>query len=855
MALGNPTEQPRDPDALAFAGASGSRAARSGLPSSETDPLDQEGKVNPTTLMALARAAVNHAEDSGGLSKARQAMVRSYRSYNNQHNEGSKYKHKNYSARSKMFVPKTRMAVKKAKVAAAVALFSTADVISIEPGNDSDDAQRISADVNRELIKYRLDSANHRAGVNWYPISMSAVEDANVAGICVSKQYWEYEEVVDEFENDDPNVIDMEGNPLPTVKKPRILRDRPAIDLIPPENVICDMSAPFYDVVQGGLCWIVKYGLPVGYIKTMMKKGHQRLGGGAWYELTDEVIQQAVNDHSGASVRSARGQGSDRMSKTNTPHFTDFDIVWVHENFVRHTDGRDYHFWSLGTRKLLSEPRETIESYPGHKGDRPYVMGVAEIEAHNVIPMSPVESWRSLQDEINDFRNLTLDTMKQSVSPTVIVTRGAQVDMRQVRERGPDSTILVNDLEKDIRFQENPGPNGQVFNVADRISVEFDDAAGGFSQSSVGSNRNLNETVGGMQLLSSSANSVAEFNLRTWVETWVEPVIRQLVWLEQHYESDETILAIAGEKAGVFQKHGQDVDILELLDRDVTVRINVGIGAADPNMRLDRFGRGIGLLGQMAESGMFGEQVTPKAEPIFDEVLGLTGYKSASRFFTFKTIEEIEQAAAEAPEQPDPAIELQKQQMEQQAAQEQQKMQLEADKMGMEKEKAQLEAEMKRGESELKKAELALRIQELKANMAAKDREIGLMEQEVGFKGQDLALRGQAQEKDYGLREKEFERAGSSGEREYQLKAAGQNKKIIDERTAAEVAPGPTPLEQMMQTMAQQTAAILASMQQQNQATAAQNAQLQDAMIQLMQRMNAPKRVVRDEADRVIGVE
>ncbi len=926
MSLGQPAEQARDPDAAKYDGKAGNPVALG----AQQEMPGADDQVSSERLMAMARAAVNHAEHSD-LSKHKAAMGRSYRSYNNQHSEGSKYKHKTYSARSKLFVPKTRGAVKKAMVAAAVALFSTADVISVEPGNDADPEQEASAELHRELIRYRLDGANKRGGIPWFPISMGACQDATIAGICVSKQFWEYEELIDEFDVDAPANDNGALAPAPTqrLQKPRVLRDRPMIEPHPPENIICDMAAPFYDVVQGGAVWIVKIPLHVGDVKAMMKKGRQRMGGGAWFDVPREIISQAVSDHSGTGVRTARGQGSDRMSRSNTPNVSDLDIVWVHENFIK-LDGRDFHFWSLGTRRLLSAPRETIESYPGHKGDRPYVMGVGEIEAHNAIPMSPVESWRPLQEEQNDFRNLTLDTIKQGISPTAIIRRGAQVDMRQVRERGPDSTIMVNDLETDIRFQEMPGVNPQAFAAADRLSVEFDDLAGGFSQSSVQNNRSLNETVGGMQLLSSSANSVSEFNLRVWVETWVEPVIRQIVALEQHYESDETVMALAGQKSGLFQKYGKDlaglqattmeeapsgdpemmgmppapqepIDILDLLDRDVTIRVNVGIGAADPLQRLTKFQQGITLLGQAAESGMFGQQVTPKAEPFFDEVLGLCGYKSAARFFDFKTIEEIEQEAEENPPPPDPAqqmaeaqLQMEQQKMEQEFALEQQRMELEAQKTEAEIQKLQLEAQIKVAESEMKQQELAVRVKESEVGLGLKQQEIAFKQQEVGYQGQDLAMRQQGQEKefalkeraqgfseqtgereyglkdraqsfteqsgtqDFGLRQQEFERAGTTGDRDYQLKAAGQNKQVLAEREAdqaAPAAPSSTPLEQMMQAMMQQTSAILASMQEQNAATSAQNAQMQDAMLKLMERMSAPKRVVRDEADRVVGVE
>jgi hypothetical protein len=76
----------------------------------------------------------------------------------------------------------------------------------------------------------------------------------------------------------------------------------------------------------------------------------------------------------------------------------------------------------------------------------------------------------------------------------------------------------------------------------DRLNVDFDELTGNFSSSSVMTNRKLNETVGGMQPAVWWANQLTEYLIRTLVETWVEPVLRQLVKLEQAYETDMTVL-------------------------------------------------------------------------------------------------------------------------------------------------------------------------------------------------------------------------------------------------------------------------------------------------------------------------
>lgn len=602
---------------------------------------DEEAPT-PDQLMAYARAAVQLATQ-GDLSKRRAAMTKSWNSYNNQHSPGSRYKHENYSARSKLFVPKTRASVQKNLTAFATALFATNDVVSITAQREADPRQQASADVLKADLNLRLDRTSHKSGIPWFWISMAGCIDAQVSGVVISKQYWEYEYVLDTVQVDQQpaNVVDMAGAPVQSAQKKRVLRDRPQIDLQPPENVIVDMAAPFWSVIQDGSFLVVKIPMHVGDIKTMMKEGRQHMGGGAWYAIPDDVLGRAASDYSNTQVRTARDKGSDRYSAQNNAKVNDLHIVWVHENFVRF-GGRDYQFWSLGTEKLLSKPIETVDAYPAHHGERPYVMGVGAIEPHNALPMSLVESIQPLQDEANDTRNLALDSIKQSISPIAKVKRGQKVDLRQLRKRGPDATIMVNDKD-DVTFDIAPVNAAVAFEQMDRINVEMDELAGSFSTSSVQSNRNLNETVGGMKLMSGSAGGKTEFDLRVMVETWVEPAIRHVVWLIQFYESDDRLLAIAGDKAKLFQKYGIDKVDDDLLSEEVTVRVNVGIGSADPMQRLQKFFGSLSTLGEIAQ--FMPGQVIPKGKEIFDEAMGLTGYPEAERFFEFKSPEQAMQNA------------------------------------------------------------------------------------------------------------------------------------------------------------------------------------------------------------------
>lgn len=117
--------------------------------------------------------------------------------------------------------------------------------------------------------------------------------------------------------------------------------------------------------------------------------------------------------------------------------------------------------------------------------------------------------------------------------------------------------------------------------------MDFDELQGNFSASTIEGARNLNETVGGMALLAGSSSIVTEYALRTFAETWVERVLKQLLRLEQYYETDEVILALAGQKAESELKFNVDDMLDDLLREEVVLKVNVGLEATNPMSKVN----------------------------------------------------------------------------------------------------------------------------------------------------------------------------------------------------------------------------------------------------------------------------
>lgn len=547
-----------------------------------------------------------------------------YRAFRNKHFAGSKYWHTDYRNRSKLFRPKTRTAVRKSDAAAVAALFSTSDAVKMSPGDDSNPLQAANAALIQEVFNYRTDRTSGMAAMPWFRICAGAHQDGMITSACVSKQYWKLElRKAGTREEIDPTT----GETVRTeVYEPFI--DRPDSLLIPLENIEIDPAASWLAPIQSAAVFIAKYPMSIDEVIGMQEHPLN-----PWNKLSEDQLRgyASTTDQAARQTRQAREGGNDRLDSRYTGTRS-FEIVWVYEVFIRYR-GEDICFYAAQDKAYLTEPKPVREIYPEQGGERPYTFGVINLESHRLFPMSPVESWQQQQIEINDFANLILDTAKLGVAPVTKVVRGKNVDLTSLTRRGPNSQIIVED-EKDVTWDKPPDVSASAFSIVERLNVDFDDQAGQFNSGSVQTNRSLNETVGGMRLIAGSANAVTEFDQRVWIETWVEPTIAQIVKLIQYYENDETILALCGKRAKLLQKFGVSAVDDHLMQQQVTVRVDAGVGNADPMERLAKMAQVTGVLMPLFKDNpkVASGELEIDLKAISDEAWGLAGWRDGDRF-------------------------------------------------------------------------------------------------------------------------------------------------------------------------------------------------------------------------------
>lgn len=566
--------------------------------------------------------------------------------YRSEHSGGSKYHKDQYKNRARYFKPKTRAAVRKNLTATAAALFSSRDVMSVTAENDSNQMQRANAALIKELIDHRFNSKTRKIGVPWFETALGARFDTQVMGACCSKQTWTYRCVTKKAKVQQDQPVMVNGQPLidPTTGQPftevveveqthkDVIEDKPTIALIPSEMVLIDPGTSWIDPAQNSPTLIVIWPMHIDDVKAMMNEEKNLT---PWRQVSDDQLRAAMYSETEImGLRAAReGSGSGAQSRKTTAQLggSRNEIVEARECFWRR-DGVEYHCWTLKEQALLSDPVAVEEVYPAHRGSRPYVIGTDVLEPHVLYKQSHVRSWKQSQDEINDFSNLRMDATRQSVFPTAKVVAGKNIDYKAVQRRDGQGIILVRD-QNDVTWDRAPGPPPQAQMEVNLLSNDFDEIAGIFSQNSVQSNRSLNETVGGMQIISANANATSSFDLMCFIQTWAEPVLSQIVALEQYYEDDANLLAIAGDKGKLFQRYGIDEITDELLESQIQLELAVGIGSSDPMQQLAKFKATFEIAMPLLSLAIKEGRAKINYEEVFSEIFGKAGYRNGAERF------------------------------------------------------------------------------------------------------------------------------------------------------------------------------------------------------------------------------
>ncbi len=573
----------------------------------------------------------------------RAAWEDAIRAFNNQHSASSKYNSQSFEKRSKLFRPKTRTIIRKNEAAAAAAFFSNMEVVDIAAQDPSNKEELANADIMKQLLELRLSKY-----IKWYHIVLGGLQEAQTMGAVVAHIYWEYEAepVVDNAqvevtpldgeENEYPVQTDLPkgaftmggeqiAEPEPVQVeitaeiKPKVKRDQPCIKLIPVENIRIDPGADWMDPINSSPYVIEVMPMYIMDIKAKAEKGE-------WREVSDGELRNATVDRA-SSTRAARANGKEDPYQQDSKSLMDHEVAWVHRHIHR-VDGEDWEFYMLSDQMLLTDPVPLSQNVL--HGLRPYVMGCSILEAHRLYPTSVPVLAKDLQEQANEIANQRIDNVKFVLNKKWFVKRGKDADIGGLVRNVPGGVVLLDDPVNDVREINFPDVTASAYQEQQSIDGDMNDLLGNFSAAQVMADHGINGPARNMAMLSQSSGTLVEYMLRTYTETFIQPVLRQLIKLEQAYETDDVILSLAGKRANIMQRYGINEVTDNLLEKELTLTVNVGMGATDPQMKLQKFVAAMNTFVGMMEKKVPGINM----QEVGKEIFGHLGYADGSRFFT-----------------------------------------------------------------------------------------------------------------------------------------------------------------------------------------------------------------------------
>jgi hypothetical protein len=589
-------------------------------------------QTDDTDWLQIAQEAYKSSTDYLDETYRRQ-FEKNLSNFRSRHPKGSKYYTENYKFRSRLFRPKTRSAMRRSEASFSEAMFATTDVITLSPVDQANTDEDQRAKLWQAVLNYRLGKPSGGAhSIPWFLTAVGAFQESKIYGIVCSRQDWVYEESPGE------KILDPEGNVIGQ-SPPTVLENKPRCELLEIENVRFDPGAKWYDPVNTSPYFIELIPMYVGDVMEMMETEDQKTGRPMWNKFDrGEILTYGRHVDTADDTTRVSREGDRNDPKDQDSKVREFEIVWVHRNFIK-KNGVDYEFYTLTDRAILSDPEPTKNIL-----GRPYRIGITSIEAHRCIPSAEIELTQDLQAEANDIVNQRLDNVKLVLNKGYFAKRNSGIDLMSLKRSYPGRIVLTDEIGA-IETDETNDVTSSSYQEQDRINADIDDMTGGMSAGSVMTNRKLGETVGGMNLMNQSGNSVAGYSVRTFVETWVEPVLTDLVKLIQAYESDENIQRFA-------QTVGVQIGSREELAQKLTANVSVGFGPLDPKVRAQAVIQSIQALGAVVPWAMGGLDV----KAVSGELFGIIGYRDGEKFF--KNLPD-----GPPQPQPDPMVKLKEQEI------------------------------------------------------------------------------------------------------------------------------------------------------------------------------------------------
>lgn len=287
-----------------------------------------------------------------------------------------------------------------------------------------------------------------------------------------------------------------------------------------------------------------------------------------------------------------------------------FGRVMLQDVYER-LDGSWYLTTTYNRTTILRERVKLEDGLPFVIGKTVPAIDSNDGETVGVYSDSPLAPIYDLQKELNVRVNQEIDAIAEVLNPSFIAERNSginEIDMR----KGPSKVLYVSNLSS---IQQYPVPNISQLSVnEERLRQDMEEITGIQMLGSADTSSIVNrQTAEGMNILSSEKSLRTDAYIRTFNESFVEPLIEKIARLIWTYSDDKNLF--------------KGIDRSK--DFDFNVSISAGLGATSLQSKLN------GL--DSAFQKFMALQDTTKAEQTVMDSLPLLGIKNTADYFEPKT--------------------------------------------------------------------------------------------------------------------------------------------------------------------------------------------------------------------------
>lgn len=527
----------------------------------------------------------------------------------------------------KLFIPKTFVNTQRIVVDILAAMFGDPDEIVDIKANKEIPTDHIR--LVKTLINHRLNGHP----VDFYQEAYEGAINAVRNMICVYKVWPQVETEFVTVQKMKTEELE-DGTPYQTYvdsKEKRIKYFEPRIECVPPEDLFFSKRATWKNYY--------KYPLIHRYKKT---RAELKLLG---YKNIDAVGSVTMDDQINDVVKYQRRQDYQTLFNDSTD-VQDQEDVWVFEcwDFLPDEDGK----LKSGSYILLGDMlRPNVVGRSWVENDLPYrfspfehnrppiILGEAYPEPHRLEGKSYPQITESLQKETNAQRNQEREAVARDLRPINYINRDANVDLLALTNKRIGSYVL-GDGPASEALTTLPTNNSAAILAKTQARTDNDYAETGLPPLLQGAASSSDSATESQNQLS-NANKKIELVVKNMAYTTWLPIFRYLLRLEQAYETEEYIKAVAGKYFGPLI-WDQSMSPRDVIQGDFDLQVNLSINKqAQTNkfmMLMDR-----ATAANQATGALVQMQVLPPqnakfidVNKIFKEMLPLMGIKKTNEF-------------------------------------------------------------------------------------------------------------------------------------------------------------------------------------------------------------------------------